>query len=264
MIIYGINPALEALRAGTVSRLWARAEAGARVARIVARATRAGVAVQRVDVAELDRLAAGAPHQGVAAEVAGPPRCTLDELLRDAAAPPLLVVLDGIEDPRNFGAVARTAEAAGVDGLIHQTRRSAPLGATAARTSAGALAHLRVAAVVNISRALEELRRAGVWTVGLAEDAERPYHSLDLTAPTALVIGAEGSGLRRLVRERCDWLASIPMRGQVSSLNVSVAAGIALFEAVRQRAGAAAGGLNDAKRAAMDRKQPPLADSVLE
>ena len=237
MIIYGINPALEALRAGTVSRLWVRAEAGARVARLVARAARAGVAVRRADAAELDRLAAGGPHQGVAAEVDRPARRTLDDLLGDAGAVPLLVVLDGIEDPRNVGAVARTAEAAGVDGLIHQTRRSAPLGATAARASAGALAHLRVAAVVNIGRALEELRRAGVWTVGLAEDAERPYHSLDLTAPTALVIGAEGSGLRRLVRQRCDWLVSIPMRGRVSSLNVSVAAGIALFEAVRQRAG---------------------------
>ncbi len=237
MIVYGINPALEALRAGTVSRLWVRAGAGARVARLVARAARAGVAVRHADAAELDRLAAGGPHQGVAAEVDRPPRRTLDDLLRDAGAVPLLVVLDGIEDPRNVGAVARTAEAAGVDGLIHQTRRSAPLGATAARASAGALAHLRVAAVVNISRALEELRRAGVWTVGLAEDAERPYHSLDLTAPTALVIGAEGSGLRRLVRQRCDWLVSIPMRGRVSSLNVSVAAGIALFEAVRQRAG---------------------------
>ena len=237
MIIYGINPALEALRAGSVSRLWVRAEAGARVARLVARAARAGVAVRRADAAELDRLAAGGLHQGVAAEVDSAPRRTLDDLLRDAGAVPLLVVLDGIEDPRNVGAVARTAEAAGVDGLIHQTRRSAALGATAARASAGALAHLRVAAVVNISRALEELRRAGVWTVGLAEDAERPYHSLDLTAPTALVIGAEGSGLRRLVRQRCDWLVSIPMRGRVSSLNVSVAAGIALFEAVRQREG---------------------------
>ena len=238
MIIYGINPAREALRAGTVSRLWVRAEAGARVARLVARAARAGVAVRRADAAELDRLAAGGPHQGVAAEVDRPPRPTLEDLLRGAGAAPLLVVLDGIEDPRNVGAVARTAEAAGVDGLIHQTRRSAPLGATAARASAGALAHLRVAAVVNISRALEELRRAGVWTVGLAEDAERPYHRLALPAPIALVIGAEGSGLRRLVRQRCDWLASIPMRGRVSSLNVSVAAGIALFEAVRQRAGA--------------------------
>ena len=242
MIIYGINPALEALRAGTVSRLWVRAEAGARVARLVARAARAGVAVRRADAAELDRLAAGGPHQGVAAEGDRPARRTLDDLLGAAGAVPLLVVLDGIEDPRNVGAVARTAEAAGVDGLIHQTRRSAPLGATAARASAGALAHLRVAAVVNIGRALEELRRAGVWTVGLAEDAERPYHSLDLTAPTALVIGAEGSGLRRLVRQRCDWLVSIPMRGRVSSLNVSVAAGIALFEAVRQRAGPARAG----------------------
>ena len=147
------------------------------MARVVARATRAGVAVQHLDAAGLDRLVPGAAHQGVAAEVAQitqvdqvatSGRRTVQDLLRAASAVPLFVVLDGIEDPRNFGAVARAAEAAGVDGLVHQTRRSAPLGATAAKASAGALAHVRVAAVVNVSRALEELRAAGVWTVGLA------------------------------------------------------------------------------------------------
>ena len=237
MLIYGINPMAEALRAGTVSRIWTSA-AGARVARLVERARRAGVVVQQVEAAELERLAPGAAHQGVAADIVDSTPSTVQDLVRDVAAP-LVVVLDGIEDPRNFGAVARTAEAAGVDGLIHQTRRSAPVGATAQKASAGALAHLRRVPVVNLSRALDELRRAGVWTVGLDQNAAQPYHRLDLTGRIALVLGAEGRGLRRLVRERCDWLASIPMRGRVESLNVSVAAGIALFEALRQRSDAA-------------------------
>ena len=171
----------------------------------------------------------------MAAEVAGARRRTVRGLIDAAPAAPLLVVLDGVEDPRNFGAVARAAEAAGADGLIFPTRRSALPGATAAKASAGALAHLRLAPVVNVVRALAELGRAGVWTVGLDAEAERSCFDLDLTQPTAFVVGAEGRGLRRLVRERCDHLASIPMRGRVSSLNVSVAAGVALFEAVRQR-----------------------------
>ena len=236
MLVYGINPTAEALRAGTVSRIWTSA-GGPRVARLVERARRAGVTVQHLDAVELERLAPGAAHQGVAADVVDPAPRTVRDLIRDVAAP-LIVVLDGIEDPRNFGAVARTAEAAGAHGLIHQTRRSAPLGATAQKAAAGALAHLPCAAVVNIARALDELRGAGVWTVGLDQDAPQPYHCLDLTGSIALVLGAEGRGLRRLVRERCDWLAAIPMRGRVASLNVSVAAGVALFEAARQRAGA--------------------------
>ncbi len=148
---------------------------------------------------------------------------------------PLIVVLDGIEDPHNLGAILRAADAAGADGVVRQTRHAAALGGAAAKASAGAVAHVRVADVVNIARAIEELKEAGVWTVGLAGDAPRAYDDVDLTVPTALVVGAEGAGLRRLVRERCDWLAAIPMAGRVSSLNVSVAAGIALFEAVRQR-----------------------------
>ena len=235
MLVYGINPVAEALRASAVSRIWVSAE-GARAARLVERARRAGVAVQRLDAAGLERLAPGAVHQGVAADVVEPARRTVEDLVRGAAAP-LIVVLDGIEDPRNFGAVARTAEAAGADGLVHQTRRSAPPGAAAQKAAAGALAHLPCAAVVNIARALDELRAAGVWTIGLDQDAPQPYHGLDLTGGIALVLGAEGRGLRRLVRERCDWLAAIPMQGRVDSLNVSVAAGVALFEALRQRTG---------------------------
>src|SRR5205085_2292543 len=152
-----------------------------------------------------------------------------------AAAAPLLVVLDGIEDPHNVGAILRTVDAAGADGVVRQSRHAAALGAGAAKASAGAVAHVRVADVVNIARALEELKEAGVWTVGLAGDAKKRYDQIDYTLPTALVVGAEGTGLRRLVKERCDWLVSIPMKGHVQSLNVSVATGVVLFEAVRQR-----------------------------
>ena len=144
-------------------------------------------------------------------------------------------MLDGIEDPHNVGAILRTVDAAGADGVVRQSRHAAPLDGAAAKASAGAVAHVRIAEVVNIARALEELKEAGVWTVGLAGDAPKRYDEIDFTLPTAIVVGAEGTGLRRLVRERCDWLVSIPMRGHVQSLNVSVAAGIVLFEAVRQR-----------------------------
>jgi len=249
VFIYGINPTMEALRAGTVSELWVRGDSGRRVVELADRASEAGVVVHRVQTGELERLAPGGEHQGVVAQVAVSRQCSVEDLLTAAVVAPLLLVLDGIEDPRNFGAVARTAEAAGVDGMIYQSRRSAPPGATAIKASAGALAHLRLASVVNISRTLEELKRAGVWTVGLDDGADTSYDSLDLTAPTAFVIGAEGRGLRRLVRERCDWLVSIPMRGRVSSVNVSVAAGIALFEALRQRGGGGSGGPMDIQKA---------------
>ena len=155
--------------------------------------------------------------------------------MRGASGPPLIVVLDGIEDPQNLGAILRTADAAGVDGVVVQNRRSAARDGAAAKASAGAVAHVKIAEVVNIARAVEELKDAGVWTVGLAGEAADAYDAMDFRVPTAVVLGAEGSGLRRLVRERCDHLASIPMHGHVGSLNVSVAAGIVLFEAVRQR-----------------------------
>ena len=144
-------------------------------------------------------------------------------------------MLDGIEDPHNIGAVLRSVDAAGAHGVVRQARHAAPLDGVAMKASAGAAATVRVATVVNIARAVEELKEAGVWTVGLAGDAAERYDAVDLTVPTAIVLGAEGSGLRRLVRERCDRLVSIPMRGAVSSLNVSVAAGVTLFEAIRQR-----------------------------
>jgi 23S rRNA (guanosine2251-2'-O)-methyltransferase len=204
---------------------------------LLALAEQARVPVRRVADEELDRQSGGSSHQGVVAEIGGRQTCELDDLIRDAQATPpaLLVVLDGIEDPHNFGAILRTVDAVGGHGVIRQTRHSAPLSGATSKASAGALAHVRIADVVNVARAVAELKEAGIWTMALSADAATPYHAVDLTVPTALVLGAEGAGVRRLVRERCDLLAAIPMLGRVDSLNVSVAAGVVLFEARRQR-----------------------------
>jgi 23S rRNA (guanosine2251-2'-O)-methyltransferase len=240
MIIYGINPVLEALRAGRVREL--RVAGGAhrggahdRLQQVVTAAAEQGVRVRRVPPDALERDARRGVHQGVVAEVEDVESHGIEELVRGAAAAPLIVVLDGIEDPQNLGAILRTADAAGVDGVVVQRRRSAALDGAAVKASAGAVAHVRIAEVVNVSRAIEELKGLGVWTTGLAADAPTTYDAIDFTGPSALVLGAEGTGLRRMVREHCDHLAAIPMGGHVGSLNVSVAAGVALFEAVRQR-----------------------------
>jgi 23S rRNA (guanosine2251-2'-O)-methyltransferase len=236
MLIFGINPIVEALRAGRVSELRVGERANARVMDVVRSAERAGVTLRRVSASDLDRDARGGVHQGLVAEVIDRQPATLHDLVTSGhPAVPLIVVLDGIEDPHNLGAILRTADAAGASGVVRQTRHAAPLGGAAAKASAGAIAHVRIADVVNIARALEELKAAGVWTVGLVGEAKTKYYEIDLALPTAFVVGAEGSGLRRLVRDRCDWTAAIPMHGHVGSLNVSVATGIALFEARRQR-----------------------------
>jgi len=238
MLIYGINPVLEALRAERVTSISVSPRADDRLTQVVRLAEERGVAVRRLSVEELERLAGGASHrhQGVVADVQEPGSYSVEDLVIGARGAPLIVVLDSIEDPHNVGAILRSLDAAGGDGLVRQSRRAARLDGAAAKASAGAVAHVKVAEVVNIARAVEVLKNAGVWTVGLAGDAPKRYDEVDLTLPTALVVGAEGTGLRRLVRERCDWLVSIPMAGHVESLNVAVAAGIALFEAVRQRA----------------------------
>jgi 23S rRNA (guanosine2251-2'-O)-methyltransferase len=236
MIVYGLNPVLEALRAGRVERLRVGDRADRRVEQALSLARQKNVPIERVDAATLERASRGGVHQGILADVEALRDYSVEELVA-AAAPdaPLIVVLDGIEDPQNVGAILRTANAAGVHGVIRQQRHSAALDGAAAKAAAGAVSHVRIATVVNIARAIEELKEAGVWTIGLAGDVGDRYDQVDLTLPTAVVFGAEGSGLRRLVRERCDRLVSIPMRGAVESLNVSVAAGVALFEAVRQR-----------------------------
>ena len=235
MVIYGINAVAEALRAGRVQSIRVAGRDDERLRRLLDDATARGVRVQHVTRDMLERESRGASHQGVIAEVVALPEATLDELARAAGRTPLIVVLDGVEDPQNVGAILRSVDAAGGTGVVRQSRRAAPLDGAAAKTSAGAVHHVPVAEVVNIARALEDLKRHGVWCVGLDADTETAYYELDLTVPTALVVGAEGHGLRRLVRERCDLLAAIPMAGHVSSLNVSAAAAIVLFEAVRQR-----------------------------
>jgi 23S rRNA (guanosine2251-2'-O)-methyltransferase len=235
LIIYGINPVLSALRAGRVKELRVGDRSGDRMRQVLSLAAERAVPVRRVAVDVLDRESRRGVHQGVVADIADVAAYSVEELVRGADGPALIVVLDGIEDPHNLGAILRTVDAAGADGVVLQNRRSAALEGAAAKAAAGALAHVRIAEVVNIARAVEELKEAGVWTVGLAGEAGTAYDAIDFTVPTAIVMGAEGTGLRRLVRERCDHLASIPMAGHVGSLNVSVAAGIALFEAVRQR-----------------------------
>ena len=238
MIVYGINPVLEALRAGRVRRLRVAGRGDRRIDEIMSLAREAGVAVDRVDAQALDRVTRGGVHQGIAADLEAQREYGIEELVAAASPePPLLVVLDSIEDPQNVGAILRTADAAGCHGVIRQARHAASLDGAAAKASAGAVARVRVATVVNIARAVEELKTLNVLTLGLDGAAPASYHEADLTLPTAIVLGSEGTGLRRLVRERCDRLVSIPMRGSVGSLNVSVAAGVALFEAVRQRQG---------------------------
>jgi 23S rRNA (guanosine2251-2'-O)-methyltransferase len=235
VIIYGINPVLEALRAGRVKELRVGDRADDRLKQLLGLAAERSVRVRRVPADVLERESRRGVHQGVVADVESNVDYSVDEIVRGASGAPLLVVLDGIEDPHNLGAILRTADAAGADGVVIQSRRSAARDGVAAKASAGAVAHVKIAEVVNIARAVEELKDLGVWTVGLAGEAAASYDAVDFTLPTAIVLGAEGTGLRRLVRERCDRLASIPMRGHVASLNVSVAAGIVLFEAVRQR-----------------------------
>jgi 23S rRNA (guanosine2251-2'-O)-methyltransferase len=234
-LAYGINAVSEALAARRVARLYHSRGAGPRVDALVARASAVRIPIETVDRRMLERLTHGGVHQGVAAEVSSVPAFTIEELIAEAGGPPLLVVLDSIEDPQNVGAILRSVDAAGAHGIIRQARHAAPLEGAAAKASAGAVSHVKVATVVNIARSIDELRSQGVWTVGLDASAAERYDAVDYSLPTALVLGAEGTGLRRLVRESCDRLVAIPMAGAVSSLNVSVAAGVVLFEAARQR-----------------------------
>lgn len=235
MIIYGINPVLAALRAGRVESVRIAHDRGGRAQQVVRMAQAWGIPVRRVGSDELDRVAGGGVHQGVVAEVRSTREWSVQQIIAGAEGPPLLVVLDGVEDPHNVGAILRSVDAAGATGVIRQARHAAPLSPVVAKASAGALAHVKIATVVNIARALEALKAAGIWTIGLDAAASESCYEVDWRLPSAIVLGAEGGGLRRLVRERCDRLAAIPLGGHVGSLNVSVAAGIVLFEARRQR-----------------------------
>ena len=212
----------------------------ARGAEVERAARAAGAPVHRVERDELDVMAPGLRHQGVVARLrpgaaAGAP--SFEEFLTHLPERPLLLVLDGVQDPHNLGACLRSAEAAGAHAVIVPKDNSAPLSAVARKSASGAAETVPLFRVTNLARALDALKDAGVWLVGASHDVEKTLYETDLTPPAALVLGGEGKGLRRLTRERCDILARIPMAGTVGSLNVSVAAGICLFEAVRQRRG---------------------------
>jgi 23S rRNA (guanosine2251-2'-O)-methyltransferase len=240
--VAGIHPVRELLRAGRpvleLRVAHGRSDSAA-LDELVTLARAAGVTVQRVSADELDALAPGQVHQGVVATAPPFPLVDVKRLLAHVEAsgrPALLVAVDGVTDPHNLGSIARTAEAVGAHGLLVPERRSVGITATVEKAAAGALAHLSVAGVTNLVRALEELGRHGVWSLGLDGDAPSTLAGHPLAAgPVVLVVGAEGGGLSRLVRERCDALVSLPMRGHVGSLNASVAAGVALYTLLAAR-----------------------------
>lgn len=220
--------------------LWVSSErVDRRVNELVTAARAAGVRFQMVPRVKLDRMAEGERHQGViarlrAATVKG--EAALDALLAALPPMPLLLILDGVQDPHNLGACLRSADAAGVHGVIVPRERSAPVTAAARRAASGAAETVPIFEVVNLARTLRVVKEAGIWLIGATQDAPEPIYATDLRRPLGLVLGGEGKGLRRLTREHCDLVARIPMVGQVASLNVSVATGICLYEAVRQRA----------------------------
>jgi len=237
----GIHAVREALEAGrALDRIViARGRQDTRVEEIVQLARERHVPLRFEDRGQLDRLADSKDHQGVVAMAAARAAATLENILAAAnsstAQKGLIVLLDGVEDPHNLGAIIRTALASGAHGVVIPERRSAGLTDTVARASAGALAHLPVAKVTNLARTMEELKEAGYWLVGLDERADKSYTEADYTSPVGIVLGGEGKGLHDLTRKRCDFVVSLPTTGPVKSLNVSVAAGVVLFEVLRQR-----------------------------
>ena len=240
-IIEGRNAVTEALRAGTaIDKLYiARGDTDRTLGRLAAQARKAGVVVVEADRRKLDAMSATGAHQGVVAIAAAAAYASVEDLLsiaRERGEPPLLVICDEISDPHNLGAIIRTAECAGAHGIIIPKRRSAGLTAVVAKTSAGAVSYLSVARVPNIPQALKDLKDRGLWVFGAAAEGTTALYAADLKGPAAIVIGSEGDGMSRLVRESCDFLVSIPMKGKISSLNASAAAAILLYEAVRQRA----------------------------
>jgi len=242
--MYGLIPVLEAMRAGHKRVEQITIAEGARHERmheLLELAKQARVLVHRVPRAAVDRLAPGVTHQGVVARIAAADYRDAGDLLEALSGlvgtdnQPLVLGLDAVEDPRNLGAILRTAECAGVQGVFIPERRAAGLTATVAKTAAGALEHIPVARVTNLVQLMEQLKQRNIWVIGASADASTDYSDWDWTVPSALFLGGEGAGLHRLVRERCDALVRIPLHGRIESLNVSVAAGIILFEALRQR-----------------------------
>ena len=253
-LLYGLHPVEEAIRSGNrrlESVVVARQRQDARLKSILDACHAAGIPVRLESKDQLTRMARTEAHQGVVAVVAERGYCGLQDLMRPRGEHLFLLALDGVEDPHNLGALLRTADGAGVDGVILPERRAAAVNATVTKTSAGAAEHVRIARVTNLVRALEELKRQNVWCVGLDERGTQNYDSFDYRSNCVLVLGGEGGGLHELARRTCDHLLRIPMAGQISSLNVSVAGAVVMYEAARQRRGdsASAAAVPNPKRA---------------
>jgi 23S rRNA (guanosine2251-2'-O)-methyltransferase len=245
-ILYGVHSVEEALRAGRRHFdhvMVARERQDARLEKLVAECRKAGVRVRQENREQLTHLAGSSAHQGVVAIVRAQEFLDIEDLFEPAGsssnAARLLLALDGVEDPQNLGALLRVADGAGVDGVLLTERRSAPLSPVAVKASAGAAEHLRIARIVNLVRALEQLKVRNLWIIGLDERGTTDYDQFDFTGNCVLVLGREGAGLHELVRRSCDHLLGIPMAGGVSSLNVATAGAVVLYEAARQRRAAA-------------------------
>lgn len=239
-IIIGRNSVAEALKSGRPINkiLIAKGERSGSMREIIGTARKQGLVVQEVEPAKLDDLAKGQRHQGLAALAAPVAYASVEDILakaREQGQPPFLVLLDELEDPHNVGAILRTADAAGVHGVLMPKRRSCPLSSTVAKTSAGAVEYVPVARIGNIAQTLEQLKKAGLWIVGADMDGDKNYYEADLTGPIVVVVGSEGRGMGRLTKEQCDFVVRIPMRGEINSLNASVACSLMLYEVLRQR-----------------------------
>ncbi|WP_371376731.1 23S rRNA (guanosine(2251)-2'-O)-methyltransferase RlmB [Sporomusa aerivorans] len=239
-IIAGRNSVLEALKAGRSLNkiLIAKGERQGSIRDIIGQAREQGLVIQEVDAAKLDQMAAGVRHQGVIAMAAPVAYVEIEDILSAAynkGEPPFLVLLDELADPHNVGAILRTADATGVHGVLIPKRRSCPLTQTVAKTSAGAIEHVPVARIGNISQTLKSLKKQGLWVVGADMDGDKNYYEADLSGPIVVVVGSEGQGMGRLTKEACDFVVRIPMKGKITSLNASVACSLLLYEALKQR-----------------------------
>ena len=267
-VLYGVHSVEEAIKAGRrrfEQVMVSRERSDDRLERLVALCREAGVRVRQESKEQLTLIAKTTAHQGVVAMVKPQQSLSIEDLFEkptaNSDAARLLLALDGVEDPQNLGALLRVADGAGVDGVVLTERRAAPLSPVAVKASAGASEHLRIARVVNLVRALEELKKQNIWVIGLDERGTADYDQFDLTGNCVIVLGREGAGLHDLVRKTCDHLLRIPMAGGVSSLNVSAAGAVVLYEAFRQRRSATAsagGALPKAAAASKPKKQKGL------
>lgn len=241
-VIIGRNPVIEALKSGMlIDTLYVNRESGGSIGHIISLAKERGIVIKDANEAKLSKLCGGASHQGVAAVGACAEYASVDDIFAAAeqkGEDPFIIICDEIEDPHNLGAIIRTAETAGAHGVIIPKRRSASLNYTVFKTSAGAASYVPVARVANLPAAIDELKQRGVWIYG-TDGSGDDYASVSMTGPVGLVIGSEGFGMGRLIKEKCDFLLKLPMAGKITSLNASVAAGIFMYEIVRQRRSAA-------------------------